>query len=79
MTLETLSDFLLACLAVNYGLLLIWFGAIVGFRGAIQRLHGRWFRLTPTEFDSIHYRGMATFKIGVMLFNLAPWLALQLI
>jgi len=38
----------------------------------MSRLHGRWFRLSPERFDSIHYAGMAVYKIGILLFNVAP-------
>ncbi|WP_257387208.1 DUF6868 family protein [Tahibacter caeni] len=30
-------------------------------------------------FDAIHYGGMAVYKIGILLFNLAPLLALHLL
>ena len=53
----------------------IWFLAFVWFHDAILRLHGRWFRLTRERFDAISYGGMAIYKIGVLLFNLVPWLA----
>jgi hypothetical protein len=43
------------------------------------RLHGRWFRLSEEHFDAIHYAGMAVYKIGVLLFNLAPYFALVII
>jgi hypothetical protein len=43
------------------------------------RLHGRWFQLSEERFDAIHYTGMAVYKIGVLLFNLAPYVALVII
>jgi hypothetical protein len=42
-------------------------------------MHTRWFKLSVETFDAIHYAGMATYKIGVLLFNLVPLLALYLI
>lgn len=76
MDIETLRDLLLCCAIVNYAILLLWFLAFVCFHDAIHRLHGRWFRLTPERFDLVSYAGMALYKIGVLLFNLVPWLAL---
>lgn len=76
MDLETPRDVLLCCAIVNYAILMVWFLAFVRFHDGIQRLHGRWFRLTPERFDLVSYAGMALYKIGVLLFNLGPWLAL---
>jgi hypothetical protein len=42
------------------------------------RIHGRWFHLSHDQFDAVHYAGMSVFKIGIMLFNLVPLLALSL-
>ena len=40
------------------------------------RWHGRWFQLSMDHFDALHYGGMALFKIGILLFNLVPYIAL---
>lgn len=72
-------DVLLWCAVINYTVLLVWF---VFFRFAhdwIYRLHGRWFRLSTEQFDSIHYGGMAVYKIGILLFNVVPYAALLII
>ena len=53
--------------------------ALVNARGWMRRLHGRWFKLPDATFDAIHYGGMAAYKIGILLFNLAPLLALWLL
>lgn len=76
MDIETLRDALLYCTIANYAILMLWFFAFVCFHDRIHRLHARWFRLTPERFDLVSYAGMALYKIGVLLFNLVPWLAL---
>lgn len=76
MDIEQTRHILLYCMLVNYTILMVWFLAFVWFHDAIHRLHGRWFRLTPERFDLVSYGGMALYKIGVLLFNLVPWLAL---
>lgn len=78
MTLDQLHDFLLWNLAVNYIVLLLWFGVLTFAHDWVYRLHTRWFQLTPQTFDVLHYGGMAIYKIGVLLFNVAPLLALCL-
>lgn len=70
--------FLLCSLVVNYTILVAWFLLFVNARGWLRRLHGRWFQLPDATFDAIHYGGMAAYKIGILLFNLTPLLALLL-
>ena len=74
---DFLCRFLLWSLAFNYAVLLVWFLAFVTARDALRRLHGRWFALPDASFDAIHYGGMAAYKIGILLFNLAPLVALH--
>ena len=44
----------------------------------MRHLHGRWFRLSNEQFDTVHYAGMAVYKIGVLLFNLVPFLVVSI-
>ncbi|MDR2710908.1 MAG: hypothetical protein LBB65_06240 [Burkholderiales bacterium] len=79
MTPEILSRFLLWSLAFNYAILFIWFFAFIFARDWLRRIHGKWFHLSESAFDAIHYGGMAIYKIGILLFNLAPFVALCII
>ena len=79
MTLEMLSHFLLWSMAFNYAVLLIWFCAFIFARGWLRKLHGQWFNLPESTFDAVHYGGMAIYKIGILLFNLAPQVALCIV
>jgi hypothetical protein len=74
-----LRDFLLWCTVLNYVVLLLWFVAFSLAHDWMFRLHGRWFRLTTAQFDAIHYAGMAVYKVGIMLLNLVPLVALSLV
>lgn len=76
MSWDFLCRLLLCSLAINYAILLIWFIVFVAARNWLRALHGRWFRLSDSAFDATHYGGMAVYKIGILLFNLAPLLAL---
>ena len=79
MSLEIAKTFLLWCLAINYAVLLLWFLAFRFAHDWMFRLHSRWFRLSRESFDAVHYQSMATYKIGVLLLNLVPYLALLLL
>ena len=79
MTSDFLCRFLLWSLAVNYLVLIVWFLAFINARAWMRGLHGRWFKLPDAAFDAIHYGGMAAYKIGILLFNLVPLIALCLL
>lgn len=78
MNIEMAFGFLLWCLAINYAVLLIWFGAFVLAHDAMFRLHGRWYQISREQFDALHYGCMALYKVGVLLLNLTPLIALYL-
>ena len=79
MTLELVRDMLAWCSVINIALLLVWFIAFMVAHDWMYRLHSKWFRLSAEKFDAIHYKGMAMYKIGIWLFNLAPYFALRII
>jgi hypothetical protein len=76
MTSTEIRDILLWCVGINYGILIIWFGFFFITHDWLYQLHVRWFKLSAETFDTIHYAGMATYKIGIMLLNLVPLVAL---
>ena len=79
MTIESALAFLLWCLVINYGILLLWFLVFWFGHDWMFRLHSRWFHLSKERFDSIHYASMAAYKLGILLLNLTPYVALRLI
>jgi hypothetical protein len=79
MTTAILRDTLLWCTILNYCVLFCWFVVYGLPRHRFQQIHGRWFRLAPEQFDAIHYGGMAVYKIGILLLNLVPYLALRIV
>ena len=78
MDVDFLTRFLLASLVFNYAVLMVWFVLFVFARGWLRALHGRWFQLSDPVFDALHYGAMAFYKLGIVLFNLAPLVALWL-
>ncbi len=79
MSVKEIHDFLLYSLVINYLILLIWFGFFVKAHDSIYRLHSRWFKFSMQTFDTIHYSGLAIYKIGIILLNLVPLLALCIV
>ena len=79
MTINELKALLLWSTAINYGVLLVWFGVFVYAHGGLVRAHTRWFKLSAENFDALNYAGVAMYKIGIILFNVVPLIALCII
>lgn len=71
--------FLIYSTLINYAILIVWFAAFVFGHDAMYRLHSRWFKMSVETFDAMHYGGMAVYKVGIMLLNLVPLIALHLV
>ena len=79
MNIGQLQLFLLYAVLLNYAILLLWFALFSCARDWLYLLHRRWFQLSPESFQAIHCSAMALYKIGILLFNLTPLLALWLL
>jgi len=78
-TTNETRDVLLWCTGLNYAVLLVWFGVFVFAHEWMYRIHGRWFKFSLETFDAIHYAGLAVYKIGIILLNLVPLVALYMV
>jgi hypothetical protein len=79
MTLESIRAALAWCTVINLGLLIGWWMLFTLAHDWVYRVHGKWFNLPRERFDTIHYAGMALFKIGILLLNLVPYLSLRIV
>jgi len=79
MTLETIRAVLAWCTVINLGLFIWWFLFFALAHDWMYRLHGKWFKISVEKFDALHYAGMALFKMGLLLFNLVPYLAMRIV
>jgi hypothetical protein len=78
MSADEVRKILLWCAVINYGILLVWFLFFRLAHDGMYLLHARWFRLSIEQFDVLHYQGMAIYKIGIMLLNGVPYIALRI-
>lgn len=76
MTADRLEAMLLWSSLINCSLLAAWFAVFTRHRSWVYGLHMRWFKLSPAAFDAMNYAGAAVYKIGIVLFNLVPLIAL---
>jgi hypothetical protein len=78
-SIEIARNALLLCTVINYGLLVVWFLLFVLPHEWLYRLWGRWFHLTAQQFDAVNFAGIALYKVGIILFNLVPYVALRIL
>lgn len=78
MPVADIQTFLLWCAGINYAILIVWFGVFSLAHDWLYRIHTRWFRLSPENFDALNYAGVAIYKIGIMLFFVVPLISLYL-
>jgi len=80
MTVQIIRSVFAWCSVIDIALLIWWYLFFFLAHDWMYRFHARWFkRLSVEAFDAIHYGGMAVFKIGILLFNLAPYFALRIV
>ncbi len=79
MSIEQLRTALLYCTIMNFALLGLWGLLHLLPHEWVYRAAGRVFRLSAAQFDAISVAGMLLYKLGILLFNLVPYLALRII
>ena len=79
MSIESVRRALLWCAVINYGILVVWFLFFILAHDWMYLFHGRWFHISVEQFDMLHYATMAIYKIGILLFNLVPLVALRIV
>ena len=79
MDILNLEAFFLWCFVINYSILAVWFLMIIFAKDVIYNLHSKWFFLSKEQFNSINYMWMGFYKLAIFLFNLAPYIAIQII
>ena len=78
MTTNEAKDILIWCTGINFVFLYVWFGVFVLAHDWVYRLTTRWFKFSVETFDAISYAGIVTFKIGIVVLNFVPLIALYL-
>jgi uncharacterized membrane protein YhaH (DUF805 family) len=79
MDIETLRAFFLWCTILNTACLALSFVATVVAGDFIYRSHTRFFPMQRETFNAVIYGYLGLYKLLVLVFNLAPYLALLMI
>ena len=73
-----LRHFFAWCTVINYAILIVWFAAMLIGRDWVAQVHGKLFDVPGEKIKTINYLGIAFYKIGILLFNLVPYLVLRI-
>ena len=76
MTYEALYEFFKWCSIFNIVIIAWWAVRIMVFPNFVFKMHSKWFEIPREEFNKIHYKAMAYYKLIVIVFNVVPWLVL---
>ena len=77
-SMQTIREVLGWSTALNVGVLL-FSTVVVSVAGApIKRLHAKMFDMSEGDLSRAYFQYLAQYKIAVLVFNLAPYLALRI-
>jgi hypothetical protein len=79
MNIEVVRSALLWCTLINWAVLVVWSLLFLLPHDRLYRLWSRWFRIAEERFDTVNFAGIVFYKMGVLLFNLVPYIALRIV
>jgi hypothetical protein len=79
MSVETVRNAFLVSAAINYGILILWWVLFTAAHDWLLKINRRMIRLSPEYFDPINICGITLYKLGIILFNLVPAIALFIV
>ena len=77
MDMNTLTVFLGWCTVINLAMLIISTVIYALFKNSIAKLHGMLFNINEEDINLIYYKYLGGYKIGIILLNLVPYIALK--
>ncbi len=79
MDIELVKSFFMWFSLINVAMLSIWFFVFLTAKDFVYKTQTKWFKIPQDKFDTIHYSAMAYWKLSIFLFNVVPYIALQII
>jgi hypothetical protein len=79
MIVENILAVLGWCMVINFGIMFIWAIATMAAPNLVYRTQGLVTSISREDFDRIIYRLMGQFKLGIILFNFAPYMAIRIV
>jgi len=78
MDVNEITTFLGWCTALNMGILAFAATFLCLFKGVAINVHSKLTGVSASKLPALYFSYMANYKIGVLIFNLVPYIALKL-
>ena len=79
MTVENILAVLGWCMVINFSILMIWALAMMLAPNLAYRTQSLVASISQEEFERTIYKLMGFYKIGIILFNFAPYVAIRIV
>ncbi len=79
MTLEQMTQFFGWCAILNIAMLAIAAAIVIWQQKWIAKIHSAMFGVPEQNLGIVYFKYLAYYKIAILVFNLAPYLALRII
>ena len=66
------------CSLINIGVLIFATLFLVFFGSFTKKIHSKFINIPEQELDIIYFKYLGNYKIGILIFNLVPYIALQI-
>ena len=78
-SMQTVREILGWCTVLNIGVLIFSALALMLVGSPIKQLHSKMFGVSEDDLSRAYFRYLSQYKIVILTFNLAPYLALQIV
>jgi len=78
MDINQITTFLGWCTAINMGILAFAAIFLFIFKDFAVNIHSKLTGVSATKLPALYFSYMANYKIGILIFNLVPYIALSL-
>ena len=78
MDISTARDFFMWCTIINIGLLLLSSVMTICCSDLVYRIHTRWIKMSRETFNVVIYSYLGIYKILILMLNLVPYIALEI-
>ena len=79
MDVATLRSVLLWSTVINYSLLIVWASLAILFHDSMCGICSKLFRVSTAQVEKLNFYGISIYKVGIILFNLVPYIALLIV
>ena len=79
MDVQTLITFFMWCTIIDGVLLALWITLCALAPDLVYRTQSKWFPIPRETFNVIIYSFLGLFKVGFLVFNVAPYIALLIV